>query len=180
MVRFAGRPPCSCTPCTTAAANRRPRRRSTTPHVTPNGGSRLSDPAAAAARLFRAEWGRAVAYLARVLGDVDRAEDAVQEAYLAALRTWPRDGVPERPASWIVATARNRAIDRMRRERALHDREAVLAANLEQEEQAVGVEEEPDVPDERLGLIFACCHPALAVEAQVPMTLRLVAGLEVP
>ncbi len=138
-----------------------------------------SAPADAVARLFRAEFGRAVAVLARTLGDVDRAEEAVQEAYAVALERWPRDGVPDSPAAWVLTTAKNRAIDRLRRERSLREKQALLARDLEEAVADLPTEEDA-IPDERLELIFACCHPALAAEAQVPLTLRLVGGLTVP
>jgi RNA polymerase sigma-70 factor (ECF subfamily) len=124
---------------------------------------------------FRDEWPRAVAILTRVLGDISLAEDAVQEAFVTAAERWPRDGVPRSPAAWIVTTARNRAIDRIRRERTFA-RKAELLARLED----VPVDEDADVssiPDERLALLFTCCHPALAVEARVALTLREVGGL---
>jgi RNA polymerase sigma-70 factor (ECF subfamily) len=122
-----------------------------------------------------------VAILARGLGgDVDRAEEAVQDAYAVALDRWPRDGVPSAPAAWILTTAKRRAIDRLRREAALRDKQALLARELEDAVRDLPGEEEEMIPDERLGLMFACCHPALALEAQVPLTLRLVGGLTVP
>jgi RNA polymerase sigma-70 factor, ECF subfamily len=122
-----------------------------------------------------------VAFLARGLGgDVDRAEEAVQDAYAVALDRWPRDGVPSTPAAWILTTAKRRAIDRLRREAALRDRQALLARELEQTMRDLPGEDSDPIPDERLGLVFACCHPALALEAQVPLTLRLVGGLTVP
>ena len=124
---------------------------------------------------FREEWPRAVAILTRVLGDISLAEDAVQEAFVTAAERWPRDGVPRSPAAWIVTTARNRAIDRIRRERTFA-RKAELLARLED----VPTDEDADVssiPDERLALLFTCCHPALAVEARVALTLREVGGL---
>ena len=124
---------------------------------------------------FREEWPRAVAILTRVLGDLTLAEDAVQEAFVTAAERWPRDGVPRSPGAWIVTTARNRAIDRIRRERAFA-RKAELLARLED----VPSDEDADVssiPDERLALLFTCCHPALAVEARVALTLREVGGL---
>jgi RNA polymerase sigma-70 factor, ECF subfamily len=135
----------------------------------------------AVARCFRAEFGRAVAILARGLGgDVDRAEEAVQDAYAVALDRWPRDGVPSTPAAWILTTAKRRAIDRLRREAALREKQSQLARELEEAVRDLPGEDEEMIPDERLGLVFACCHPALAVEAQVPLTLRLVGGLTVP
>jgi len=132
-------------------------------------------------RVFRAEFGRAVALLARVLGDVGYAEDAVQDAYLEAVRRWPSAGVPDNPRAWIVAVARNRAIDRLRRDRVLADRTAQIARQAELEMTPYDDTLDDDsIPDERLRLIFTCCHPSLAVPAQVALTLRLVAGLTVP
>ena len=113
-------------------------------------------------------------------GDVDRAEEAVQDAYAVALDRWPRDGVPSAPAAWILTTAKRRAIDRLRREAALRDKQALLARELEEAVRDLPGEDDEMIPDERLGLVFACCHPALALEAQVPLTLRLVGGLTVP
>jgi RNA polymerase sigma-70 factor, ECF subfamily len=128
-------------------------------------------------RAFREEWGRAVAALTHALRDLDLAEDAVQEAFAVALERWPRDGVPAHPRAWIVATARNKAIDRLRRERVLAGKQEALArlASLPADEQEE--DEVSSIPDERLALIFTCCHPALAVEAQVALTLRLLGGL---
>ncbi|HEX2045085.1 MAG TPA: RNA polymerase sigma factor [Gaiellaceae bacterium] len=123
-------------------------------------------------RIYREEWAGAVATLARILGDLELAEDAVQEAFATALARWPRDGVPASPAGWIVATARNRAIDRIRRDRTLSRKSELLARAGE----AAG-EEAGTIPDDRLSLVFTCCHPALATEAQVALTLRLVGGL---
>ncbi|HVD49205.1 MAG TPA: RNA polymerase sigma factor [Gaiellaceae bacterium] len=123
--------------------------------------------------LFREEWGRTLAILARTLGDVQLAEDAVQEAFAAALERWPRDGAPQNPGAWLLTTARNRAIDRIRREQNLRRKTELLAA-LHVEEP---VQEDETIPDERLSLIFACCHPALATEAQVALTLRTLGGL---
>ena len=128
-------------------------------------------------RLFRRESGRAVASLMRVLGDFDLAEEAVQEAWVVALERWPRDGVPRNPGAWITTTARNRAIDRLRRARVLEEKRAQLAAL----EALGGDENEPDgFPDDRLRLMFTCCHPALAAEARVALTLRTLGGLSVP
>ncbi|MEZ5100684.1 MAG: sigma-70 family RNA polymerase sigma factor [Thermoleophilia bacterium] len=129
--------------------------------------------------VFRAEAARAVAILARVLGDLDLAEDAVQDAFATALVRWPRDGAPDNPAAWIVATARNRAIDRLRRERVLAQKRELLA-RLEAIAPADEEEDVDAIPDERLALVFTCCHPALALDAQVALTLRLVGGLQVP
>jgi RNA polymerase sigma-70 factor (ECF subfamily) len=126
-------------------------------------------------RVYRAEYGRAVAVLTRLLGDLDAAEEAVQEAFAAAARRWPVSGLPPSPAGWIITTARNRAVDRLRRE-AGRDRREAEAALLA----APAVVEEGPVPDERLRLIFTCCHPALARNAQVALTLRLLGGLSTP
>ncbi|MFF4774290.1 RNA polymerase sigma factor [Microtetraspora fusca] len=124
-------------------------------------------------RVFRAEYGRAVAVLVRALGDIDVAEEAVQEAFTAAADRWPRDGLPPSPAGWIITTARNRAIDRMRRESTRAERQAQAVALLTPD----GPPQESPVRDERLRLIFTCCHPALAVDARVALTLRLLGGL---
>jgi RNA polymerase sigma-70 factor (ECF subfamily) len=126
------------------------------------------------ARTFREEWARAVSILTRVLGDLDLAEDAVQDAFATALERWERDGPPRNPGAWIVTTARNRAIDRLRRER-VFARKAELLARLA--ELPVEEEEVSSIPDDRLALVFTCCHPALAEEARVALTLREVAGL---
>jgi RNA polymerase sigma-70 factor, ECF subfamily len=132
----------------------------------------------AADRLFREHFGRAVAALIRAVGDWDLAEEAVQDAFATAVERWPRDGVPRDPVAWIVAVARNRAIDRLRRDRVLRARGPELAA-LTRVAMDVPGEQPPatSVSDERLRLMFACCHPALAPEAQVALTLRLVGGL---
>ena len=128
-------------------------------------------------RVFREESGRTVAALIRVFGDIDVAEDAVQEAFAVALRKWPADGLPPNPGGWITTTARNRAIDRLRREsrgRELLSEAAVLS--LANHDSGMAEEMEP-VRDARLRLIFTCCHPALSTEAQVALTLRLLGGL---
>ncbi len=124
-------------------------------------------------RVFRSEYGRAVAVLTRVFGDIDVAEDAVQDAFAEAVRRWPEAGLPPSPAGWIITTARNRAIDRLRRETAGADKHA-QAALLHAREQPF---QEGPVRDDRLRLIFTCCHPALATAAQVALTLRLLGGL---
>jgi RNA polymerase sigma-70 factor (ECF subfamily) len=124
-------------------------------------------------RVFREEYGRAVSVLVRVFGDIDLAEEAVQEAFTVALRHWPQAGPPPSPAGWIITTARNRAIDRLRRESARHDKHA-QAALLHAPAEHV---DEGPVRDDRLRLIFTCCHPALATHAQVALTLRLLGGL---
>jgi RNA polymerase sigma-70 factor (ECF subfamily) len=124
-------------------------------------------------RVFREEYGRAVAVLTRVFGDIDVAEDAVQDAFAEAVRRWPGAGLPPSPAGWIITTARNRAIDRLRRE-AARDGKHAQAALLHAREQPL---QEGPVRDDRLRLIFTCCHPALATAAQVALTLRLLGGL---
>ncbi len=123
-------------------------------------------------RIFREEHGRVLATLIGVLGDFDLAEDALQEALAKAVERWPREGTPANPAAWLVSVARNGAIDRIRRERTLQ-RKTELLARLEE----LAPEEETTIPDERLELIFTCCHPALAVDAQVALTLRTLGGL---
>jgi len=129
--------------------------------------------AAGIERVFREEYGRAVAVLARVFGDIDVAEDAVQDAFAEAARRWPSAGPPPSPAGWIITTARNRAIDRLRREAARDDKYAQAALLHAQDEP---VEEGP-VRDDRLRLMFTCCHPALGAAARVALTLRLLGGL---
>jgi RNA polymerase sigma-70 factor (ECF subfamily) len=124
-------------------------------------------------RVFAEEYGRAVAVLTRVFGDIDIAEEAVQDAFTTAVRRWPSDGVPPSPAGWIITTARNRAIDRLRREASRDDRHAQAALLHAQDEPG----EEGAVRDDRLRLIFTCCHPSLATSAQVALTLRLLGGL---
>jgi len=132
-------------------------------------------------RVFREEYGRAVAVLVRVFGDIDVAEEAVQEAFAVASAKWPDEGLPPSPAGWIITTARRRAIDRLRREGRREDRqlEAVRLADGD-EEAAAPPEEEGPVRDDRLRLVFTCCHPALAVPARVALTLRLLGGLRTP
>jgi RNA polymerase sigma-70 factor, ECF subfamily len=124
-------------------------------------------------RTFREEWGRVLATLIGFLGDFELAEEAVQEAFAAAAERWPRDGTPSSPRAWLVTTARNRAIDRIRRDR-------TLAEKIRRLEVPAAVEDTVDeiaIPDERLELIFTCCHPALALDAQVALTLRTLGGL---
>ena len=128
-------------------------------------------------RIFREESGRSVAALIRVFGDIDVAEDAVQEAFAVALRKWPGEGLPPNPGGWITTTARNRAIDRLRREsrgRELLSEVAMLSPG--NDDRVMPGEVEP-VQDDRLRLVFTCCHPALSTEAQVALTLRLLGGL---
>ena len=148
------------------------------------------DPHDVVDRLFREESGRAVATLIRVLGDFDLAEEAVQEAFVTALETWPSRGVPDNPGAWITTTARNRAIDRLRRRKRLVEKSEALRreASIEAELSAVdpgeaATMEEDDVgpiADDRLRLIFTCCHPALAADARVALTLRTLGGLTTP
>jgi RNA polymerase sigma-70 factor (ECF subfamily) len=136
-------------------------------------------------RLFRDEGGRAVATLIRVTGDFDLAEEAVQDAFITALETWPARGIPDNPGAWITTTARNRAIDRLRRQARLRDkteqlgRESVIAAELAALE--TGDAEDPmSIADDRLRLIFTCCHPALPMDGRVALTLRTLGGLTTP
>jgi RNA polymerase sigma-70 factor, ECF subfamily len=125
-------------------------------------------------RVFREEYGRAVAVLVRTFGDIDVAEEAVQDAFTAAVRRWPGAGLPPSPAGWIITTARNRAIDRLRREASREDRQAQAALLHAHGPEPI---EEGAVRDDRLRLIFTCCHPALATGVQVALTLRLLGGL---
>jgi RNA polymerase sigma-70 factor (ECF subfamily) len=134
----------------------------------------VGDTHAGVAAVFRSEHGRAVATLARLLGDIGLAEEAVQDAFVVALERWPDAGVPPNPGGWIVTTARRRAIDRFRREATREARHAqALLLHAPDEPQEVGA-----VQDDRLRLLFTCCHPALAVPARVALTLRLLGGLE--
>jgi len=127
------------------------------------------------AGVFRAESGRAVASLVRFFGDIDIAEEAVQDAFEVALQRWPEHGLPPSPAGWIITTAKNRAIDRLRRESTRDDRHRQAALLHTKDDVEAG-----PVEDDRLRLIFTCCHPALAQDAQVALTLRLIAGLQTP
>ncbi len=135
-------------------------------------------------RLFREEQGRAVATLIRVLGDFDLAEEAVQDAFIAAIETWPARGVPDNPGAWITTTARNRAIDRLRRRNRLSEKIETLGR--EATESALRTidpgqaEDAMHIADDRLRLIFTCCHPALALDARVALTLRTLGGLTTP
>ena len=128
--------------------------------------------------VYRSDWGRIVATLIRLIGDFDVAEDAAQEAFAAAVDQWPVSGVPDYPRAWIIQTARHKALDRIRRRTRFEEKiESYAASGL------IPTVEEPDydtseIPDDRLRLIFTCCHPALAFEAQVPLTLRMLGGLE--
>jgi RNA polymerase sigma-70 factor (ECF subfamily) len=141
-------------------------------------------------RVFRAEYGRAVSVLVRVFGDIDIAEDAVQDAFTRAAARWPADGMPPSPAGWIITTARNQAIDRLRREASRPDRHAqaaLLQAGRDADSRGADASvtgtdpgEEGPVRDDRLRLLFTCCHPALSPAAQVALTLRLLGGLSTP
>jgi len=133
--------------------------------------------AVAIERAYRESSGRAVATLVRVFGDIDIAEEAVQEAFAVAAERWPSTGIPPNPGGWIVTTARNKALDRLRRESSRFGREAEATRIQAGAEPA---EEVGPVQDDRLRLIFTCCHPALAAEAQIALTLRLIAGLQTP
>src|SRR5690349_13304152 len=138
---------------------------------------RMPDAGAALAEVYRSDWGRIVATLIRLLGDFDLAEEAAQEAFAAAAAKWPADGVPEFPRAWIIQTARNRAIDRLRRARRF---DAAVEAFAPSMPSVVDVPDydRTELGDDRLRLIFTCCHPALAFEAQVALTLRTLCGLD--
>jgi RNA polymerase sigma-70 factor, ECF subfamily len=123
--------------------------------------------------VFREQWGRVLAAMVGFLGDIDVAEEAAQEAFAIAAERWPRDGEPANPVAWLITTARNRAINRIRRERTFREKARLLEATRRTEENV----EPTTFPDERLELIFLCCHPALSVEAQVALTLRTLGGL---
>jgi RNA polymerase sigma-70 factor (ECF subfamily) len=136
-----------------------------------------ADVEAAVAQAFQAEWGRVVATLVRLTGDWDLAEECAQDAFATALERWPRDGIPRRPGAWLTTVARHRAVDRARRARLGESKTrevAVMAAGMDD---TVTPEE---MPDDRLGLMFTCCHPALSFEAQVALTLRTLAGMTTP
>ena len=141
-------------------------------------GIEAADAAEAVARAFRDEWGRVVATLIGMTGDWDLAEECAQEAFAQALRTWPRDGVPRKPGAWLTTTARNRALDRLRR-RATETARLRDALVLSPPEDPAGTadDDESGIADDRLRLIFTCCHPALPLEARVALTLRTLAGL---
>ena len=137
-----------------------------------NSGDAASSTTGSIERVFRSEYGRVVATLARFIGDLDLAEESVQDAFAAALEHWPVAGEPAQPAAWIITTARHRAIDRLRREESRAGRHSQLAGReVEPPKEIVAV------PDDQLRLIFTCCHPSLAIKAQVALTLRLLGGL---
>jgi RNA polymerase sigma-70 factor, ECF subfamily len=125
-------------------------------------------------QVFRDEWGRVLAALIGFLGDFDLAEEATQEAFAIAAERWPRDGTPANPRAWLVTTARNRAVDRIRRDRTLAAKTRLLEVPETTEDEV----DETTIPDERLELVFTCCHPALALDAQVALTLRTLGGLQ--
>ena len=127
-------------------------------------------------QVFREDWGRVVASLVGFLRDIELAEDAAQEAFATAAERWPRDGLPPNPTGWLITTARNRAIDRIRRERTLAAKTEQLERELRDRSEKT-MDETATFPDERLELIFTCCHPALALDAQVGLTLRTLGGL---
>jgi RNA polymerase sigma-70 factor (ECF subfamily) len=127
-------------------------------------------------QVFRESWGRILASLIGFLGDIERAEEAAQEAFAAAAEHWPHDGAPANPVGWLITTARSRAIDRIRRERTLATKTALLERDLRDRPEET-MDEAEMFPDERLELIFTCCHPALALDAQVGLTLRTLGGL---
>ncbi|WP_232660758.1 RNA polymerase sigma factor [Pseudonocardia sp. TRM90224] len=128
-------------------------------------------------QVFRDEWGRVLANLISFLGDFDLAEEAAQEAFAIAAKRWPRDGVPTSPRAWLVTTARNRAIDRIRRDRMLTTKIGLLDEVTTARDAAEEAMDDTAIPDERLELVFTCCHPALALDAQVALTLRTLGGL---
>ena len=127
--------------------------------------------------IFREEYGRILATLIRLLGDIDVAEEALQEAFAAALEQWPVAGTPANPVSWLVSTGRHKAIDRLRRRAWLAQKQEEIARHIELSAPLLADDEETPVPEDRLRLIFTCCHPALATEAQVALTLRTLGGL---
>ena len=129
-------------------------------------------------QLYREQFGRILATLIRLLGDFDLAEEAAQEAFAVAVEQWPREGAPRNPLAWIVGTARHKAIDRIRRDGRLNEnRQEILRLELENSADSATGDLDSTVPDERLRLIFTCCHPALASDAQVALSLRTLCGL---
>jgi RNA polymerase sigma-70 factor (ECF subfamily) len=124
-------------------------------------------------QVFREEWGRVLAVLVGFLGDFDLAEEAAQDAFAIAAHRWPREGTPANPRAWLLTTARNRAVDRIRRDRTLAAKIRLLELPEPTEESV----DDTSIPDERLELVFTCCHPALSLEAQVALTLRALGGL---
>jgi RNA polymerase sigma-70 factor, ECF subfamily len=142
-------------------------------------GPSLTGASVALDAVFRDQWGRVLATLVGILGDIELAEDAAAEAFAVAAERWPRDGEPANPTGWLITTARNRAIDQLRRQQVLADKAKLLARDLETGPRPpeARMDDAATIPDERLELIFTCCHPALALEAQVALTLRTLGGL---
>jgi RNA polymerase sigma-70 factor (ECF subfamily) len=151
------------------------RTRGRSPHVLRS--APQAAPRAILDQVFRDEWGRVVAGLIGFLGDVDLAEEAAQDAFAIAAERWPREGTPANPRAWLMTTARNRAIDRIRRDRTLAAKTRLLDAEMGGDVDPGSRRLETTIPDERLELVFTCCHPALALEAQVVLTLRTLGGL---
>jgi len=139
----------------------------------------LADVNASIDSVYRSDWGRIVAALIRITGDFDVAEEAAQEAFASALQEWPASGIPRSPRAWIIKAARNKAIDRLRRQTRFTEilKDQVQSGALRTSEEPGGVDAS-DIPDDRLRLMFTCCHPALASDAQVALTLRMLGGLE--
>jgi RNA polymerase sigma-70 factor (ECF subfamily) len=173
----------SISPIRTRACPTTSRRASLLAESSPSGIGRPGPPAFDAVdRIFREESGRVVAGLIRAVGDFDLAEESVQDAFVSALEHWPRDGLPPNPGAWITTTARRKAIDRLRRAKNLAAKTDALAQlqAAESEDPADMALERPVVEDDRLRLIFTCCHPALARDAQIALTLRMLGGLRTP
>ncbi|HET9481428.1 MAG TPA: RNA polymerase sigma factor [Candidatus Polarisedimenticolia bacterium] len=138
----------------------------------------LQDPHAAVDELYRSDWGRIVATLIRLVGDFDLAEEVAQEAFSAAVEQWRTSGIPEFPRAWVIQTARHKAIDRIRRKARFEDKLESIAADAPAPAGPDPYGDPEEIPDDRLRLIFTCCHPALAAEAQVALTLRTLCGLQ--
>jgi RNA polymerase sigma-70 factor, ECF subfamily len=139
-----------------------------------------ADVEAAVAESFHAEWGRVVATLVRLTSDWDLAEECAQDAFATALERWPRDGIPRRPGAWLTTVARHRAVDRARRARLGESKTREVAVMAAESDDSVRPDGDEEVPDDRLRLMFTCCHPALTFEAQVALTLRTLAGMTTP
>ena len=127
-------------------------------------------------KVYRTDWGRIIATLIRLYGDFELAEDVAQEAFAAAVDQWRSEGIPENPRAWIIQTARNKAVDRIRRRINLSEKLESYASEIKTTTASPEIDS-GDIPDDRLRLIFTCCHPAIALEAQVPLTLRTLCGL---
>src|SRR5581483_5835662 len=137
-----------------------------------------SEAASAVEAVYRSDWGRIVATLIRLIGDFDLAEECAQEAFAAAVDQWREQGVPDLPRAWIIQTARHKAIDRIRRQGSYRDKLSSYATSGLAPETVEPDYDAEEISDDRLRLIFTCCHPALALEAQVPLTLRTLCGLD--